>query len=372
VITADIRQSADTTARRVEGQVVRGTRKGPIPVPGRWVVLHRVGPDRAGPLDSMRTNPLGQYHFRYHASGDTTALYFVSSSYGGIAYFTTPLREPLVQGPDGAITVFDTTSGPVAIKLGGRHLIVGAPQANGRRPVGEVYDLVNDSTVTLIARDSLSPVWTAHLPPGAVNFQVNANGELASSAVVQRGSSVGLYAPLSPGIRQLAFTYELPSSAFPLHVPTETPTGMFEVLVQEPKAIVHGGPLREMAPVSTEGRTFRRFLAQDLPPGAVLQVDVPAVLGVQRERVYLGVGIVVLAAMVIALGFAAWRSMPRFAFAGRTSAEPRSRMLIREIAALDSEYEREPAGTSRDSYESRRSALKAELTRALDAERGTR
>jgi len=70
--------------------------------------------------------------------------------------------------------------------------------------------------------------------------------------------------------------------------------------------------------------------------------------------------------------FAAWWSVPRFAFAGRTSAEPRSRMLIREIAALDSEYEREPAGTSRDSYESRRSALKAELTRALDAERGTR
>ena len=29
------------------------------------------------------------------------------------------------------ITVFDTTSGPVAIKIGGRHLIVGAPNASG-------------------------------------------------------------------------------------------------------------------------------------------------------------------------------------------------------------------------------------------------
>src|SRR6185312_1404061 len=106
--------------------------------------LHRVGPDVAGPLDSTRTNALGQFHFRYHPSGDTTALYFVSSSYDGIAYFTTPLREPLVQGPDGAITVFDTTSGPVAIKLGGRHLVIGAPQPNGNRPIGEVYDLLND------------------------------------------------------------------------------------------------------------------------------------------------------------------------------------------------------------------------------------
>lgn len=372
MITADVRQSADTTARRVEGQVARGTRQGPIPVKGQWVILHRVGPDRAGPLDSMRTNTLGQYHFRYQASGDTTALYFVSSSYDGVAYFTSPLREPLVQGPDGAITVFDTTSGPVAIKLGGRHLIVGAPQPDGRRPVGEVYDLVNDTTVTVVARDSATPVWTAHLPPGAVNFQVNANGELATSAVSHRGLNVGLFAPLSPGIRQLAFTYELPASAFPLQVPTETPTGVFEVLVQEPKAIVHGGPLREMAPVSTEGRTFRRFLAQDVPPGAVLQVDVPAVLAVQRERVYVGVGIIVLAAMALALVLAGRRSIPRLAFAGRSTTEPRSRILIREIAALDSEFEREPPGASRESYEARRAALKAELTRVLDAERETK
>src|SRR5581483_4857559 len=97
-------------ARRVDGTVMRGTRKGTVPVANQWVVLHRVGPDRAGPLDSVRTSAAGAYTLRYHTSGDTTALYFVSTSYGGVAYFTSPLRAPRVSGDNAQIIVFDTTS----------------------------------------------------------------------------------------------------------------------------------------------------------------------------------------------------------------------------------------------------------------------
>jgi hypothetical protein len=122
-------QSSDSTiARRVDGRIVRGTREGPLPIANQWVVLHRVGPDASGPLDSIRTEAAGRYHLRYRTSGDSTALYFVSTSYGGVAYFTSPLRGPAVNGDDATITVFDTTSGPVAVKLGGRHVIVCALQ----------------------------------------------------------------------------------------------------------------------------------------------------------------------------------------------------------------------------------------------------
>src|SRR4051812_10136804 len=227
------------------------------PVKGQWVLLHRVGRDRQGPLDSMRTGADGMYHFRYKASGDTTALYFISTTYGGVAYFTSPLRGEIVRGDDAALTVFDTTSGPVAIHTAGRHLIVGSPKPDGNRPIGEVYDLENDSTVTAVARDGKYPVWSTHIPPNAVKFELNARGDLTNDAITRSGTTIGLLVPISPGIRQVAFTYELPQSAFPLTVPLEQPTGVFELLMQEPTAHILGIPVRETAAQALEGRMFR-------------------------------------------------------------------------------------------------------------------
>ena len=58
--------SAQPVQNRVEGQVVRGTRAGPIPVANQWVVLHRLVADRSrsGPIDSIRTDAKGNYAFR--------------------------------------------------------------------------------------------------------------------------------------------------------------------------------------------------------------------------------------------------------------------------------------------------------------------
>jgi hypothetical protein len=369
-VTLPQQKTDSTAARSVDGHIMRGTRKGPVPVANQWVLLHRVGPDHAGPLDSIRTGANGRYHMRYHTSGDSTALYFASTSYGGVAYFTSPLQAAVVSGDNALITVFDTTSGPVAIKLGGRHLIIGATQADGHRPIGEVYDLQNDSTVTLIARDSVTPVWAAHLPANALDFQLNTSGDLAAGAVVHKGASVGLFAPLSPGIRQLGYTYELPSDAFPLTLPIERPTGVFEILVQEPAARVSGIQIREMAPVSADGRVFRRFLAQDVPGDGVVSIDIPHLIGAEREKVYLGVGLTLLLAMVLTLAYAARRSMPRLAFAGRKVAPPsRAEALLHSIADLDANFERNasPTDAARAAYDAKRAKLKAELTQVLAA-----
>lgn len=354
----------------MDGRVVRGTRGGEIPVAHQWTVLHRVGPDRAGPIDSTRTNGNGEFSFRYRPSGDSTAVYFVSTSYGGVAYFTSPLRAPIVRGDDARLTVFDTTSGPVAIRIGGRHLIIGTPTPDGHRPVGEVYDLENDSTVTAIARDTLTPVWSTHIPDGAIGFQLNRAGDLAPGAVSLRGTNVGLYAPLSPGIRQVAFTYDLPASAFPLSVPIDRPTGVLEVLVQEPRAQVTGVRLRELAPVSTEGRTFRRMLGQDVAANAVMRIDVPRLVTAQRERVYEGVGVAFSLAMVVALVFSLRRARPRRSVVPARGERP-SQALARAIADLDQDFERASAADDgvRASYSERRAALKAQLADALAAER---
>jgi hypothetical protein len=375
VIPPAQRPDSSHAERRVDGRVVRGTREGQQPVANQWVVLHRVGPDRAGPLDSTRTAANGRFSIRYRESGDTSALYFASTSYGGVAYFTSPLRAPVVRGDDATLTVFDTTSGPVAIKVGGRHVIVGAVQPNGRRPVGEVYDLENDSTVTLVARDSASPLWRTQLPAQATEFQVNTSGGLAPGAVSQRGSSVGLFAPLSPGIRQFAFTYELPSNAFPLTLPIDRATGVLEVLVQDPSARVDGVKLRETAPVSADGRTFRRFLGQDLSAGTAIRIDIPHLIGAEREKVYFGVAAALLAAMVVALVVAARRSVFRRPLAAASlpvARELRSHAVMRELATLDEEFEKiaTPDDETRAEYQAKRAALKSQFTEAIAEERG--
>lgn len=363
---------APAPARRVEGKVVRGTRTGPVPVVNQWVVVHRVGPDRAGPLDSVRTSASGAYAIRYKTFGDSTAIYFVSTTYGGVAYFSSPLRQEIVRGDDASLTVFDTTSAPVAIRVAGRHFIVGSAQPNGNRPIGEVYDLQNDTTVTAVAKDSLTPVWSTHLPPSAVAFQLNSRGDLAAGSLTRTGDRVGLLVPVSPGIRQVAFTYELPPSAFPLRFPLGQPVGVFEVLVQDAGARVSGAPFRETPAQAVEGRTFRRFLAQDLPATTVVSVDVPRQVGAEREKVYIGVATALLAAMAAALVLTARRSFTRLRTApAARGSEPGSESLLRAIAALDAEFERQPApdDASRRAYEARRAALKQQLMDLLASER---
>jgi hypothetical protein len=360
--------------RRVDGRVTRGTRTAQQPIANQVVVLHRVGRDHSGPLDSTRTSAAGRFSFRYRTSGDSSAIYFATTTYGGIVYPTSPFRGPVVNSDDASITVFDTTSGPITIRIGGRHVIVGAPKANGNRPIGEVYDLENDTTVTAISRDTVTPVWSARIPPSAMDFQVNTNGELASGALSRRGATVGVYAPVSPGIRQVAFTYELPSSAFPLELAAPEPVGVLEVLVQEPNAQVRAASLRQVPSASADGRVFRRFLAQDLAANSVLRIDVPRMSVSARESVYRIVIYVLLAVMVVALvfGIQRGRRASRVSAAPAPVAEPRSRVLVRSIATLDDEYDRSGASddAARDAYQSARESLKRELADALAAERG--
>ncbi|HEY6825504.1 MAG TPA: hypothetical protein VI259_01530 [Gemmatimonadaceae bacterium] len=365
---AAARPTQQEPPRRVEGRVVRGMRERQAPIANQWVILHRVGRDRAGPLDSVRTTPTGAFDFQYRVSGDSDAVYFVSTSYGGVAYYTPPLRAPLVRGDDALLVVFDTTSGPVGLRVGGRHLVIGAATPSGQRPIGEVFDLENDSTVTAVARDSVTPVWSATIPAAATNFQLNTNGELAAGALTRRGTSVGLFAPVSPGIRQVAFTYDLPASAFPLSFRIDKPAGVLEVLVQEPTARVQAPGLRETPAVSAEGRTFRRFLAQDVAAGAMVRVDPPRAVGASRQRVYSGVGVLFVAAMFVALVFALRRRPHRGA---ATLTQPEPQRLMREIAELDDAFEREADVNQevRANYEARRATLKSELAHLLAGER---
>ena len=370
--------------RRVAGRVTHPAGDSIAPAADSWVTIHRVGPDSAGPIDSVRTDAAGRYAFRYRTWGSERAVYFVSVSYRGIAYFSQPLQKAVVEGDDAEITVFDTTSARVPLTVRGRHMIVLEPRGGAdRREVVEVYELSNDSTVTGIAGAAragagVTPTWTTVVPPDAREFRVG-EGDVAPDAVRLAGGRVELFAPLAPGLKQVSFSYTLPVGAFPLNVPLERPTSVFEVLVEGAKGAATGAKLREVNPVVQEGRNFRRFLAQDAPAAAVASIAFPPLATAASQSVYV-VLVVALAgvAMLTALAFAQRRrarAVPAVGQVGPVGGGGRgdgvAGALAREIAALDAGFARlrAPDDAARAAYQARRASLKRDLSAALAAPR---
>ncbi|HEX6629322.1 MAG TPA: hypothetical protein VF105_15335 [Gemmatimonadaceae bacterium] len=274
------------------------------PVSGAWVVLHRVGPDRAGPLDSVQSDARGRYSFNYARTGSVDAIYFVSASHDGIAYFTPPLAEGKVSGDDGEITVFDTTTGHVPMSLRGHHVVVSAADANGLRSVVEVYDLSNDSSVTRVAagESPTGATWQTHISPAATNFKVS-QGDISDQAVTFADGAVRVFAPLAPGIKQLSFSYSLPAKSFPLKLPLEKETGIYEILIEDKTGKVSGPHLREVDPVTVDERNYRRFLASDMPENSLAVIDLPAPPSTRTvdPRYLVAITLVIGGSMVVAL-----------------------------------------------------------------------
>ncbi|MFN2400765.1 MAG: carboxypeptidase-like regulatory domain-containing protein [Gemmatimonadaceae bacterium] len=311
--TAAVRaQGVPASSRTVSGRVVSpDSKKASVrPVKGVWVVLHRVGTDAAAPLDSVITDHAGRYSFRYRPSGDTTAVYFVSAQYAGLAYFSAPLREVRVTGEAAELTVFDTTSASIPLHVRGRHLVIAAPRVDGTREIVEVFELSNDTSVTLVSHDGVTPTFSSMLPPGASGVDMG-QGDVAADAVRVVNGRLLAVAPIAPGIKQFSFSYQLSPPSFPLSVLLDREVAVLEVLAEEPGASAEGARLTEVNPVSVEGRTFRRYLAQSAPVNSVIRISVPSVGGARRSNaLYISmVAIAIGIAMLIALAasFTRWR-----------------------------------------------------------------
>jgi hypothetical protein len=362
-ITTSIAAQDSLAPRAVSGRVMRAGPAGERPVSGAWAVLHRVGSDRAGALDSARTTADGRYQFRYTPSGVDNAIYFVSASHGGIAYFTPPLKGDAVTGEAAQILVFDTTSAGVSLRVRGKHLVFAASGVDGARSVVEVIELSNDTTVALVAGASNRPTWTTTIPTGARGFRAG-QGDVPEQAVSLTDGRVHVFAPFPPGVKQVAFTYSLPPSAFPLSVPVGAESDLFEVLIEDSLGTATGAKLESVGAVSMQGRQMRRFLGRDVSANGVVTVDVPR--GSRSTRAPFIAGVVALTGIALSAALVATRRSltARQPALGTSDTVER---LAREIAALDDAFESE---TPNDAYRERRAALKAELVGALAARDG--
>jgi hypothetical protein len=196
--------------------------------------------------------------------------------HGGVAYFTPPLTESRTGGEAAEIAVFDTTSHSVPITIRGHHLVISAVDTRALRSVVEVFELSNDSSVTRIAASERADgaTWRTSILRAASNFRVT-QGDIPTDAVTYANGLVTVFAPLAPGVKQISFSYSLPASSFPLKLPLEGRTDVYEILIEDQSGSATGPNMKEVDPVNVEGRNFRRFLASNVPENSIAVIDLP-------------------------------------------------------------------------------------------------
>ena len=322
------------------------------------MVLHRIGRDLQGPVDSTTSDAAGRFRLRFPA--DTEAVFILTARHQGIQYFSPPVHTN-PDRPDTAlvIAVADTSSS-APVTLESRYLVVSAPEGDGTRGVVELIALRNGGNQTRVAPDTLSPTWAARIPAAAIGFVVN-DGDLA--AAIQRDhDSLVVMAPIAPGETQIAVQYVLPASSSRVAIPFDGAAALVAVYFEESAArVVAGGLVRADSATTIQGRPFTIW-SGPIAAGTALELQFPDTG--RRDRTALAVLVGLLA---VALAAAAMLRLRRTSPAAATVADSPA-LLLDAVAALDARYagrEAEVPPEEWSAYAEERAELKARLTAAL-------
>lgn len=338
------------------GRVVRPQAADSVPVPGVRVLLHRVGRDAQGPLDSTLAGADGRFRFRFKP--DTSAAFLLSARYGGIEYFSPPVHaDPPHADTTLRLVVYDTSStAPIRVEV--RHIVVPRANPDGSRSVVDLVVLRNEGLLARVAPDSAHPTWSMTLPAGTGGMEVD-ESDVSPDAVVRSGDSVKVLAPLAPGRKQLALQYAVVPTRGRIEFAVGPGTVAIDLLVEERDARVSGGTLAKADSQVIEGRSFRRWTGQVPAGGTVILTVRDATSTTWRALAGLVGGV------ALALALAGWRLLRR---ASRPVLRPDSGVLLDALAALDARYlgrEAETPGDEWRAYEAERARLKAALEAAL-------
>lgn len=337
----------------VRGRVLLARETDSVPVPRLPVVLHRIGPAAQGPVDSVRTDALGRFRFRFPA--DTAALFLVSANYAGIEYFSPPAGRG-EEAPDSVLLVVSDTSSAARVRMAARYLVIREPGADGSRRVLDLIILENATSRTRIGADSLEPSWVGRIPSAAANVQLG-DADLSTQAMRVSGDSLYVYAPIAPGEKQLTLDYLLPGGA-DLTLPFASDSVATNVLTQEASARVLNPAMAAVDSQAIEGVVFQRWVGVPRE-GSTLRITFGAAPGAVPRWV--------LPALVAAAGLALIGAV---ILVRRRQPRPVESLdqLTSQIAQLDARYRGREADTPPDEwrdYQRRRGELETRLARRL-------
>lgn len=239
----------------VAGRVVRAGADS-TPAAGVRLVLHRVGRSFQGPIDSAVSDARGRFQLRFTV--DTTFLYLLSANYSGIEYFSPPINtNPALPDTALVVLVFDTSATQPVDQVA-RYLVIRRPAENGSRSVLDLIVLANRGAATRVAGDTLRPAWQGFVPRGIGGIRVG-EADLSSDAIVFRGDSIMVFAPIAPGEKQIALEYAVPPGT-PLRLRFSQDSVATNVLLQDAGARVEGAEMIATDSQVIEGESFHRWI----------------------------------------------------------------------------------------------------------------
>jgi hypothetical protein len=343
---------------RVAGRIVRVVAGDTVGVAGTPVVLHRVSRRAQGPLDTMPSGAAGRFGFRLRP--DSAATYLVSVRWAGIEYFSAALSAVPGLADTALVIVVADTSSAAPVRVRQRTVLVSAPDETGFRTVLDWFALDNTSGLTRVAGDTTRAVWTAPLPPGAEGAALADSrlSEFSPDAVLFERDTVSVWAPLSPGARELMLQYRLPPDLTTLRVPMGEGADSVQVFLEETSAQIRTGGLTAGQTQTIEQRSFRLWSGRG---GAGTEIDIRFSKPILTPGQTVALLVVAATSAFVVLALLLVRR-------GRAAPAPAPLSLADRIARLDLQY----AGREGDvpaeewrRYQESRAALRAELARAL-------
>ena len=301
--------TVEVGAEPVDARLVGRLMLGGQPADTGTVVLHRVTPEEAGPVDSVRVEEDGDFELLLPGlpvpgSGE---VFFASARYEGILYFGSAITEPAQLDSLYVVETHRTRRAPeggLPFEVEVRNIFIDQGPMGWRAT--DLFQVRNDSAYTWVSGgDDVvdgAVVWSYPLPTGAVSPRVG-QSDLSPDAVRFEDGGIQVYSPVPPGDRLFVIQYELEELEFSLPLPGET--GIIEVLVDEAAPSLRMDGLRADQPVEMEpGSIYRRWSGQELSNRAV-QVA-PGREGDDDVMPWIAF---VLALILAAAGFwAVWRS----------------------------------------------------------------
>jgi hypothetical protein len=338
-------------------------RVGEEPLSGATVVLHLVGPETSGEIDSIQTASDGSFeillpHVPSHSVD--SEIFFASVQYRGLYYFGPAITNAVQLDSTYIIQAYDTLTVPPGgadLTLLSRSLFL-EKRSDGWTAT-DVFQLQQEGDRTLYSPED-GVTWSYPLPSGTRNFEVG-QADFAPEMIRLDGERMKMSTPLPPGERYLMVRYDLPDNEFLLPLPGRT--DRLEILVREPGPPAEFPPLMVADPVELEpGNVYRRYAGDSLSNTQIQAAVAPEPWVFPAE--WMGLLLAVL------LGAVGVYGLRRRGQGSRSSPVPEQQWgrdeLVLAIARMDEAFERdpEPSPEARTAYEARRLALLSELRRS--------
>lgn len=247
---------------------------GENPADSGTVVLHRVTPAEAGPVDSVQVDGDGRFRLRLASAPvpGSGEVYFATSRREGILYYGEALTSVERLHEPYHVRTYPARRAPpggLDLTVAMRNVFLEEGPLGWR--VSDVLEITNPRDVTWITEAEGEPLWRYPLPPGARAARTG-QAEVDPDAVRFRDGTLEFMGPLLPGERILVVQYDLEELTFSLPLPGYTE--LLEVLVRDPAPRVHPQGLIPRPDVELdEGSRYLRWTGEGLQDRVVPIVE---------------------------------------------------------------------------------------------------